>query len=420
MTQHRRFQQLSGVRGRVVLTVLVVTACLYSLLGSIGFLYIADSGRHAIRDRVAEVVDQLEAGLRNGSAAVSITTPDGVEAVATKPGSDPFPASDDITVRRTVKIGADSFELIGHASQARLTDSLRSLYRGLWVGVPLGVILTAFIAGLATRRALRPVSVITDLAASIDAGDSAVRVPIPETDDEIQHLARTVNEMLDRIAAGRTAQRQFTSDAAHELRTPLMALQGEIELAIRAPHTADGAFLQRLETLGHRLAQRVDDLVLLSTLDEQPPLDLQPIDVVEIVRAEAATMPSGGDAPAIEIVADPTQATIDERLVARAVRNLMANACRHADHIVRVETATFDGSVWIHVDDDGPGVAADDREAIVRRFGRLDQARNADAGGAGLGLAIVASVARAHGGEVVVADSQLGGARISLRLPAAR
>ncbi|HEX2782352.1 MAG TPA: ATP-binding protein, partial [Ilumatobacteraceae bacterium] len=113
-----------------------------------------------------------------------------------------------------------------------------------------------------------------------------------------------------------------------------------------------------------------------------------------------------------------TEATIDERLVARAVRNLMANACRHANRTVRVEAATSDGNVWIHVDDDGPGVAAEDREAIVRRFGRLDEARNADVGGAGLGLAIVASVARAHGGEVVVADSPLGGARISLRLPA--
>ncbi|MGZ7087505.1 MAG: HAMP domain-containing protein, partial [Ilumatobacteraceae bacterium] len=248
-----RFAALSGVRGRVVLTVLVVTACLYSLLGSVGFIYIADSGRHAIRDRVAEVVDQLEAGLRSGSGAVSITTPDGVEAVAVQPGSGPPIGKGDISVRRTVKIGLSSFDLVGHASQARLTDSLRSLYRGLWVGVSLGVVLTALMAGLATRRALRPVSVITDLAATIDAGDSTMRVPVPETDDEIQHLARTVNEMLDRIAAGRTAQRQFTSDAAHELRTPLMALQAEIELAIRSPHSADEAFLHRLEALGDRL-----------------------------------------------------------------------------------------------------------------------------------------------------------------------
>ena len=84
---------------------LVVTACLYSLLGSIGFLYIANSGRNSIRERVASVLDQLEAGLRDGSGTVSITTPDGVEAVAVQPGVSPFLASDDVTVRRTVKIG---------------------------------------------------------------------------------------------------------------------------------------------------------------------------------------------------------------------------------------------------------------------------------------------------------------------------
>ena len=136
--------------------------------------------------------------------------------------------------------------------------------------MPLGVLVTAVIAGLATRRALRPVSVITDLAATIEARDTTMRVPVPDTDDEIEHLARTVNEMLDRIAAGRAAQRQFTSDAAHELRTPLMALKGEIELAIRAPDDVDVTFLPRLEALGDRLARRVDDLVLLSTLDEEP------------------------------------------------------------------------------------------------------------------------------------------------------
>ena len=363
------------------------------------------------------MLDQLEASLRSGSGTVSITTPDGVEAVAVQPGVSPFVASDDVTVRHTVKIGASSLDLVGHASQARLTDSLHSLYRGLWFGVPLGVLVTAIIAGLATRRALRPVSVITDLAATIEAGDMTMRVPVPDTDDEIEHLARTVNDMLDRIAAGRTAQRQFTSDAAHELRTPLMALQGEIELAIRAPDGVDVPFLHRLEALGDRLTRRVDDLVLLSTLDEEPPLDRRTIDLLEIVRAEAATMPAGGDAPAVEVVGASTPAALDERLISRAVRNLMANACRHAEHEVRVEVACSDADAWIHVDDDGPGVAAEDRDLILRRFGRLDKARNSDSGGAGLGLAIVSSVARAHGGNVVVGDSPLGGARISITLP---
>ncbi|MCU1389045.1 MAG: ATPase [Ilumatobacteraceae bacterium] len=416
----RRIRPLSGVRGRVVLTVLLVTAVLYSLLGSIGFLYIADSGRDAIRERVTNVLDQLEATLRS-SGTVSIATPDGVTAIATTADAQPLISNDDVVVRRTITVGSTSVLLIGSASQARLTESLHSLYRGLWIGVPLGVLLTSAIAGLATRRALRPVSVITELAATIEAGDSAGRVPVPDTDDEIEHLARTVNEMLDRIEAGRVAQRQFTSDAAHELRTPLMALQGEIELAVRAPTAADDAFLARIGALGDRLARRVDDLVLLSTLDEQPPLRLADVDVLGLVRTEAAMMPNRGDAdganPVIEIVGDPTSVTIDERLVSRALRNLLANACRHAEARVRVEVATVAGQLWVHVDDDGPGVAAEDREVILRRFGRLDEARAADGGGAGLGLAIVASVVRAHGGEVVVADSDLGGARISIRLP---
>ena len=417
MSGRRRVRMLSGVRGRVILTVLVVTACLYSLLGSIGFLYIADSGRNSICERVASVLDQLEVGLRDGSGTVSITTPDGVEAVAVQPGDSPFAASDDVTVRRTVTIGNSSFDLVGHASQARLTDSLHSLYRGLWFGVPLGVLATAIIAGLATRRALRPVSVIADLAATIEARDTTMRVPVPDADDEIEHLARTVNEMLDRIAAGRAAQRQFTSDAAHELRTPLMALQGEIELAIRAPDGVDVAFLQRLEALGDRLARRVDDLVLLSTLDEEPPLDLRMVDVLEIVRTEAAAMPTGADAPTVEVVGEATQTAADERLISRAVRNLMANACRHASHAVRVEAVNSDGDTWILVDDDGNGVAAEDRDLIIRRFGRLDKARDSDSGGAGLGLAIVSSVAHAHGGSVIIGDSPLGGARISVFLP---
>ena len=413
-----RFRPLSGVRGRVVLTVLVVTACLYSLLGSIGFVYIADSGRDAIRERVGGVVDQLEGELRRGSGTVSIVTPDGVAAAVVR--SDVLPAvpPGDVTVHRTVTIGGHAVQLLGHASQAPLTNSLRSLYRGLWIGVPLAVVLTAFFAGLATRRALRPVSEITELAATIDAHGGSMRVPVPDTDDEIEHLARTVNEMLDRIAAGRRAQQRFTSDAAHELRTPLMALLGEIELAAGSVAGVDDALLQRLGALGNRLAQRVDDLVLLSTLDELPPLQRRPADVTAIVRAEVATMPRGDRAATIDVSGDPAIASVDERLVSRAVRNLLVNACRHATCAVQVAVSADTDRVTVCVDDDGPGVAAGDRAAVLQRFGRLDEARHADSGGAGLGLAIVASVAHGHGGGVAIDDAPLGGARFTIWFPA--
>jgi len=369
---------------------------------------------------VTGVVDQLEAGLRAGTGAVSLFTPDGVEAVAVDPraASPPLP-SGDVKVTRTITVGSQTYLLIGHASQAPLTDSLRSLHTGLWIGVPLAVLVTALVAGVATRRALRPVSVITEQAAAIDARDVSTRVPVPDTDDEVEHLARTVNEMLDRIAAGQQAQRQFTSDAAHELRTPLMALLGELELARRSSAPPDPQLLARLDELAQRLARRVDDLVLLSTLDEQPPLDRQPTDLLEVVRTEAAAMAVGDPAPAIAILGHETTAVVDERLMSRAVRNLLSNACRHATRTVQAEVDARGDRVWVHIDDDGPGVPAAERELVLRRFGRLDEARQVDSGGAGLGLAIAASVAQAHGGDVVVSDADLGGARISLWVPAA-
>ena len=233
--------------------------------------------------------------------------------------------------------------------------------------------------------------------------------------------------MLDRIAAGRHAQRRFTSDAAHELRTPLMALQGELELAARTQQadvavdpgatTPDPALVDRLRDLSDRLARSVDDLVLLSTLDEQPPVERRAVDLAEVARAEIAALAHGDGEPVISVEGAAT-ADADQRLIGRAVRNLLANARRHAHGQINVLVEERGSLATIEVDDDGPGIRAVDREVVFRRFARLDEARDADGGGAGLGLAIVASVAERHGGTVAVTESPLGGARFTLSLPA--
>ena len=405
----------TGVRGRVTFAVLAVTAVLYSLLGTIGFITVANGGRDAIRERIGDVLDELEIALRSGQAVVQFDTADGVHVEVAAPGTSTSGAPPgSLEVQRATDVRGRTVQLVGWASEARLTESLRSLYRGLWIAIPLAALVSAAMAGLATRRALRPVGEITALAASIDGAVSTQRVPVADTDDEVHHLAVTLNRMLDRIAATASAQQRFTSDAAHELRTPLMALQGELELVADHGAAPDDEFVARLRALAGRLGERIDDLVLLSTLDEGRPARVARGSLRDVVRAEAELL---SPAPTVEGAEGNTE--FDAALVGRAVRNLLANAQRHAAGTVAATVDERDGRVWLHVDDDGTGIPAADRPHVFQRFSRLDEARTSDRGGAGLGLAIVASVAEAHAGGVEVADGPLGGARLSLWLPLA-
>ncbi len=414
MSGTRLLGALRGVRGRVTFTVLAVTAVVYSLLGTIGFVAVANSGRDAIRERIDAVLDELEATVRSQPGVVQFDTADGVHVeLAADPTASVSPAPPGtVEVWRHVTVDGTDVALVGWASEARLTESLRSLYRGLWIAIPLAALVSALMAGLATRRALRPVGQITSLAASIDGTVSSRRVPEGDTDDEVHHLAVTLNSMLDRIADTAGAQRRFTSDAAHELRTPLMALQGELELVADHGAAPDDEFVGRLRALAGRLGERIDDLVLLSTLDEGRPAQVAAVALREVVAGEADLL-----APPPVVAGDEGVTEMDAALVARAVRNLLANARRHAAGTVTATVEEGDARVWLHVDDDGPGIPEADRPDVFRRFSRLDEARSTDRGGAGLGLAIVASVAEAHAGGVEVTESPLGGARLSLWLP---
>lgn len=403
---------LSGVRGRVTFTVLAVTAILYSLLGTIGFLLIANSGREAIRSRVEEVLSQLETSVRDGRGTTSIVTNDGIYAFAISTKATPEATPGLLQVTRAIDVqGVDVF-LVGRTSEARLADNLRSLHRGLWVAIPIAAIVSALMAGAATRRALRPVGSITALADSISGSTNGARVPVPDTNDEIAHLATTLNAMLDRVDASQLAQQQFTSDAAHELRTPLMALQGELELLANGAQQLDQSVLERLASLSTRLGARINDLVLLSTLDEHRPLVLEDMDLSELVASEAAAI-----VPGMETTGTAPTIRADHALVSRAVRNLLANAKRHSRSYVRATISHSGDRVTLYVDDDGPGLPEDAAERVFGRFSRLEEARDSSTGGAGLGLAIVAAVARAHGGSVSVTRSDIGGARFELSLP---
>jgi signal transduction histidine kinase len=240
------------------------------------------------------------------------------------------------------------------------------------------------------------------------------RVPEPPTDDEIGRLARTMNAMLGRLQGAALRQRQFVSDASHELRSPVAAIRTDVEVALREGPAADWPAVGRAVLAEEdRLERLLSDLLVLAAGEEGGPVGAAPVDLAALATAEAAR----ARRVPVEVAAPATAARAagSPDALRRALSHLVDNAARHARSRVVVTVAPG----RLVVDDDGPGIADDDRERVFERFTRLDDARARDQGGAGLGLAVVRSIAARHGGTARVDASPLGGARLVVELPPA-
>ncbi|MCL2467351.1 MAG: HAMP domain-containing histidine kinase [Micrococcales bacterium] len=310
--------------------------------------------------------------------------------------------------------------------------------------VPVLVGVFALVVWYLLGATLAPVEQLRAAAADIARTGGPGALPVGHRTDELGALARTLNEMLDRLDAAGARQRRFVADAAHELRTPLAALRTQVEVAAEHPTTTSVPELaDDLHTEVLRLQRLVDDLLVLArvgaTAPGTGPVDLAVLagDVVAQVAGPIRTVdepgrspepgagtdddPAGGETPEAEAVTDGAQVTVTGAGTAtglsdditRVLRNLVDNAVRHASSAVQVHV--HPGQV--DVDDDGPGIAADDRERVFERFVRLDDARHRDHGGCGLGLSIARELARQAGGDVVLSDSPPGGLRATVRLP---
>lgn len=286
----------------------------------------------------------------------------------------------------------------------------------LLFAVPSLVIGVGLLAWFMTGRTLRPVSAITGRVQEITASSLDQRVPVPDTDDEIGELARTMNSMLDRLQSAADTQRRFVSDASHELRSPVAAIRAQVETALLHPDRADWPEIGRTVLAeDERLAGLVDDLLRLARLDEGAVRARSEVDLDELVHAEVSR-PRRVLVDRSGVVAGRVVGVPDE--LTSVVRNLLDNAVRHASERVRVSLHTDGPVVRLVVEDDGPGVAEADREKIFERFARLQAARSRDAGGSGLGLALAHRVVVGHGGRIWVETSDLGGARFVVELPA--
>ncbi len=306
--------------------------------------------------------------------------------------------------------------LVVAASLEGADKSVTTLRHALWLATPLLVLLVALMTWLFVDRALRPVEAIREEVEEIRASTMDRRVPVPDTDDEVQRLAATMNEMLDRLEASQLRQREFVSDASHELRSPIASMRAELEVAVAHPDSADWpAVAQRVLGERDRLERLVDDLLQLARLEEPGAVHHEDVDLDDLVLTEAAHTRR---VPITTAGVSAGRIVGDRRSLEQVVRNLLDNAARHATSAVDTSVARVNGQVILRVDDDGSGVAPEEREHIFQRFARADDGRGREHGGAGIGLALVQRVVATHGGSVVCTDSPSGGARFEVVLPA--
>lgn len=284
--------------------------------------------------------------------------------------------------------------------------------------VAAGALLMAAVAcWLVAGQVLAPIRLVRATAEGISESDLKDRIDVVGNDDVAQ-LARTFNHMLDRLEAAFTAQREFLDDAAHEPRTPITVIRGHLELMDDDP-------AQRAETTAlvldelQRMNRFVDDLLLLAKSARPDFLTVGPVNLTDlVVDVVAKARPLADRRWRVDEVADAVIVADGQRLT-QALMQLVANAVRHTqigDRIAVGAHADCNGTqLW--VSDEGTGVPPTERNRIFERFARgRDQHRTQ---GAGLGLAIVDSIARAHGGDVRLADTRSGGATFVLALPPA-
>ncbi|MFC7545902.1 sensor histidine kinase [Plantactinospora sp. GCM10030261] len=307
-------------------------------------------------------------------------------------------------------------------SMADVAQSVRLLRNTLLVAFPLLVGLLTVVAWRVVGATLRPVEALRASAEEITGSGRAGQLPVPAARDEIHRLAVTLNGMLDRLESARVRQRAFVADAAHELRSPLANMRTQLEVAQRLGDRTDWAGVSDdllADTV--RLGRLVDDLLLLARSDEpgrlsRPP---RPVDLADLVAEVTRRYPT----PPVRFEpSEPAWTTGDPDELRRVVANLLDNAVRHANAEVTVTVRPAGAYQMVVVTDDGLGIPAADRDRVFGRFTRLDDARARDAGGAGLGLAIVAELVRRHGGTVTLSDARAGaavpGVRVEVRLPA--
>jgi signal transduction histidine kinase len=351
---------------------------------------------------------QIQAALRAPAFFDRASVP-GIEASARM-----FAAPVDLGERTVVAIAGSS---LGDHDEA-----LAGLAKLLAIGGPAALLLASLAGYWMAGAALRPVDTMRRQAAEISASEPGARLPVPAAEDELRRLGETLNAMLGRLEEALDRERRFVDDASHELRTPLALHKIELELALL--HATDAAELRAAiasatEEIDRLIALAEQLLVVARHEDGELRLDREPFVVDDALAAISARFAArakrAGRSLRWEVPPEAPVLEADRPRVEQALTNLVDNALIHGAGDVTLQARPSNGSVELHVTDEGAGIPDGFIEHAFERFSRADGARGE--GGSGLGLAVVDSIARAHGGSAHARNRPGGGADVWIALP---
>jgi two-component system, OmpR family, sensor kinase len=293
--------------------------------------------------------------------------------------------------------------------------------------LPIGLLLAGSGGWLLARRALQPVVRMADAAQRISAEHLNQRVDETGSGDELDHLAKTLNQMLSRLDAAFSQIRQFSASASHELQTPLTILKGELEVALRSPRTPEeyqAALNSSLEEVD-RIAQLVEGLLLLSRAEAGVlKMDRQPVDLTQLLEEVYSRLKFMADSRSIELQLgsmEPVSISGDREHLRRLLLNLTDNAIKYTEPggMVALSVRNQAYRACILIEDTGIGISAEELEKVFQPFYRTNEARSKGSDGTGLGLCIARSIAVAHGGNIELESRPGEGTAFRVFLPIA-
>tara|TARA_R110002072_G_scaffold161403_1_gene312924 strand:- start:29964 stop:31355 length:1392 start_codon:yes stop_codon:yes gene_type:complete len=304
-------------------------------------------------------------------------------------------------------------------------EELSGLGSVLLAVLPVSLLLAGGIGYALARRALAPVERIRQATDEITAEQLGRRLDMPNPNDELGRLAKTINAMIARLQQSFAEIRRFTADASHELRTPISVIRAEAEVAMNQPPNAEefqalaGSILEECE----HLTKLTDQLLTLSREDAGlVPLESQPVDLARLAADATEMMRPLAEAKQQSLTfGSPTTAIVtgDAERLREVLYNLLENAIKYTPSQGRIEVAVTEqsGMVAVAIHDTGIGIDADHLPRVFDRFYRVDKSRSREADGTGLGLSIVQSIVSAHSGRVEISSTPSEGTTCTVLLP---